>query len=171
MHAERMAWFDRQFQFALPAKMFPFYLERLRGTYPRIAYYVQGVSEEILSRKPEGKWSIKEHIGHLAEVDIVSFKRVDEMLKDISPLSPAVFEPKDYSIMPIDEVLTLFRVNRSKNIKQYEELLPHQILKASLHPRLKQLMTPVDLAWFDAEHDDHHLATIHLMLHHEQVFK
>ena len=32
--------------------------------------------------------------------------------------------------------------------------------KSSLHPRLKMQMTPVDLAWFDAEHDDHHLVKI-----------
>jgi len=29
--------------------------------------------------------------------------------------------------------------------------------RSSLHPRLMVRMTPVDLAWFDAEHDDHHL--------------
>lgn len=29
-----------------------------------------------------------------------------------------------------------------------------------LHPRLKTQMTLVDLAWFDAEHDDHHLLRI-----------
>ncbi|MFT4669296.1 MAG: hypothetical protein ACI9M9_001964 [Flavobacteriaceae bacterium] len=29
-----------------------------------------------------------------------------------------------------------------------------------MHPRLKVLMRPVDLLFFVAEHDDHHLATI-----------
>jgi len=31
---------------------------------------------------------------------------------------------------------------------------------AATHPRLKVKMTPVDLAFFDAEHDDHHLLKI-----------
>ncbi|HET9486764.1 MAG TPA: hypothetical protein VFO54_04995, partial [Chryseosolibacter sp.] len=30
----------------------------------------------------------------------------------------------------------------------------------SLHPRLNVMMNPVDLAYFDAEHDDHHLVKI-----------
>jgi hypothetical protein len=33
-------------------------------------------------------------------------------------------------------------------------------VKSSIHPRLKVPMTPVDLAMFDAEHDDHHLLRI-----------
>ena len=28
----------------------------------------------------------------------------------------------------------------------------------SMHPRLQVLMLPVDIAFFTAEHDDHHLA-------------
>jgi hypothetical protein len=39
-------------------------------------------------------------------------------------------------------------------------LSKEELSKASLHPRLKVMMTPVDLALFDAEHDDHHLVTI-----------
>jgi len=35
-----------------------------------------------------------------------------------------------------------------------------ELAKSSIHPRLKVNMTPVDLAWFDAEHDDHHLMRI-----------
>jgi hypothetical protein len=33
-----------------------------------------------------------------------------------------------------------------------------------MHPRLKVPMTPVDLAWFDAEHDDHHLVKINFII-------
>ena len=82
------------------------------------------------------------------------------MIAGISPMSPAVFEPRDYSQQPVGEVLKYFRENRAKNLSKYKALRDVDLVKASSHPRLKVSMTPVDLAWFDAEHDDHHLVRI-----------
>jgi len=157
---EKLQWFERVFTFGLPKKMLPFYIERLEGTIPRIEAKVKYVPEEILSNKLDNKWSVKENIGHLAEVDEVANKRIDQMIAGISPLPPAVFEPKPYHELPIYEVINFFREARSKNIKRYRELSPSELEKTALHPRLKVMMSPVDLAWFDAEHDDHHLVRI-----------
>lgn len=157
---ERLAWFERKFVFGLPSSMLPFYLERLEGTIARLEEKVKGLSEEVLSGKPGGKWSAKQNIGHLAEVDEIANKRIDEMIQGISPMSPAVFEPRDYNVQPVREVLKFFRENRMQNLAKYKSLHEVDLLKSSLHPRLKVQMTPVDLAWFDAEHDDHHLVTI-----------
>lgn len=160
-----LPWFERKFQFGLPLGMLPFYLERLEGTIYRLENKVKGVSEERLSEKVNGKWSVKQNIGHLAEVDEIALKRIDEMIQSVSPLSPAVFEPKqDYSAMPVSDVLNYFRSNRKKNLARYREISSEEAMRASLHPRLKIMMTPVDLAWFDAEHDDHHLVTINSIL-------
>jgi hypothetical protein len=72
-----------------------------------------------------------------------------------------VFEPKyDYNAEPVFEVLKYFRENRTKNLKKYRSLTQADLAAASLHPRLNVPLTPVDLAWFDAEHDDHHLVAI-----------
>jgi hypothetical protein len=79
-------------------------------------------------------------------------------------MSPAVFEPKAYQEWPIEEVVNYFREGRLKNIKRYRELSQQELEKTSLHPRLKVMMSPVDLAWFDAEHDDHHLVRINEIL-------
>jgi len=157
---EKLQWFERAFKFGLPNGMLPFYIERLEGTLPRIDRKVQGVSEEILSNRLNGKWSVKENIGHLAEVDEIANKRIDEMIAGVSPLSPAVFEPKAYHEWPIQKVLELFRKNREKNISRYQQLSNAELEKKGLHPRLKVMISPVDLAWFDAEHDDHHLVRI-----------
>jgi hypothetical protein len=159
-HMEKIQWFERVFNFGLPKGMLPFYIERLEGTIPRIEAKVKYVGEEILSNRLDNKWSVKENIGHLAEVDEVANKRIDQMIAGISPLSPAVFEPKPYHELPVQEVINFFREARSKNIKRYKDLSPSDLEKASLHPRLKVMMSPVDLAWFDAEHDDHHLVRI-----------
>ena len=158
-------WFERDLIFGKPKALLPYFLERLEGALPRIEYKLKDIPESILSMQPMGKWSIKQNIGHLAEVDEISNKRIDEMLAGISPLSPAVFEPRgDYNIMPIQEVVQFLSSIRKANLEKYKSLAAADLEKASLHPRLKIMMTPVDLAWFDAEHDDHHLVKINNIL-------
>lgn len=159
-----MPWFERNLKFGYPKEMLPFFLERLEGTIARIEQKVKGVSDNTLSAKLNGKWSIKENIGHLAEVDEIANKRIDEMISGATIMSPAVFEPQDYSTWPISEVLQLFSRNRWSNINKYSQIKEHDLLKSAMHPRLKVTMTPVDLAWFDAEHDDHHLVKINEIL-------
>lgn len=155
-----MDWFERSFTFGLPPAMLPFYLERLEGATYRIEAKVRGVSDKVLSEKYNGKWSIKQNIGHLAEVDLVSNKRIDEMKSGAATLSPAVFEPKDYNPWPVEKVVAFFREARLSNLDKYKNIREADLLKGSIHPRLKLKMTPIDLAFFDAEHDDHHILKI-----------
>jgi hypothetical protein len=155
-----LPWFERHLTFNHPAEMLPFYLERLNGTMARIKSKVNGIPDDVLSQKPDGKWSIKQNIGHLAEVDEIANKRIGEMLSGVEILSPAVFEPHDYNPWSIEKVVAFFCKNRKLNLEKYENLSAHELQKSSLHPRLNVKMTPVDLAWFDAEHDDHHLVRI-----------
>jgi len=158
---KRLEWFERKFTFGLPAGMLPFYIERLQGTISRIESKVRGVSDEALSQKLDNKWSVKQNIGHLAEVDEIAIKRIGEMIQGVSPMSPAVFEPRgDYNQQTVEEVIDIFRKARQANVNRYSELTADELERSSLHPRLKVNMTPVDLAWFDAEHDDHHLVRI-----------
>lgn len=153
-------WFERNLKFGYPPDLLPYFLIRLSGTVVRIRSMVNQTSDKILSHKPDGKWSIKENIGHLAEVDAIANKRIDEMISGTLVLSPAVFEPQNYNPWPIEKVIELFEQTRSSNLEKYKRLSLPDLAKASLHPRLKVSMTPVDLAWFDAEHDDHHLLKI-----------
>lgn len=155
-----LAWFDRKLVFGLPSEMLSFYLERLEGTIIRLEQKIKGQSEKLLSEKINDKWSVKQNIGHLAEVDEIANKRMDEMISSVAVMSPAVFEPKDYNPWPIEKVLDYFPKTRYKNLNKYKSLSEGDLTKSSLHPRLKVHLTPVDLAWFDAEHDDHHLVKI-----------
>ena|SRR5579871_1402929 len=155
-----LPWFERNLKFGHPPEMLPFFLERLNGTVVRIREKVKGIDEKILSTKYNSKWSIKENIGHLAEVDEIGNRRLDEMVSGVAVMSPAVFEPKDYGVWQIEKVLSFFNQTRQSNIQKYKSLAIEHLLKSSVHPRLKVSMTPVDLAWFDAEHDDHHLVKI-----------
>lgn len=155
-----LRWFDRKLTFGFPVEMLPFFLERLDGTAARIGEKVRNLNNAMLSSRLDDKWSVKQHIGHLAEVDQVANKRIQEMVRGVSPMSPAVFEPCDYNPWPIEKVLAFFRTTRRTNLAAYAGLHEDDLKKSSVHPRLNVLMTPVDLAWFDAEHDDHHLVKI-----------
>ena len=159
-------WFERKFQFGLAPGMLPFFMERLSFTSMRMEQKVRNISDSILSTQLDGKWSVKQNIGHLAEVDEIAMKRIHEMLSGVPQLSPAVFEPKrDYNGQSIGEVIDYFKKNREDNIALYNSLTEMDLQKKSLHPRLKVMMNPVDLAMFDAEHDDHHLVKINEILH------
>lgn len=156
-----MPWFERKFQFGQTPEMLAFFLERLAFTAMRMEHKVRGVDDKVLTQQVDGKWSVKQHIGHLAEVDEIANKRIHEMTAGNPELSPAVFEPrKDYNKMPVSEVIEYFRLNRDRNILLYKSLSEEDLKKSSQHPRLKVQMNPVDLALFDAEHDDHHLVKI-----------
>lgn len=159
---EKLTWFERQFTFGLSLGMLPFYLERLSGAIARIEAIVTNLSDEKLSFPLDDKWSVKQNIGHLAEVDEIALKRIDEMIAGISPMSPAVIQPgKPYNQQQVSDVIKYFAANRKRNIQRYESLSQGELQRSSEHPRLKVRMTPVDLAWFDAEHDDHHMVRIH----------
>jgi uncharacterized damage-inducible protein DinB len=162
---QKISWLDRQLTFGLPLGMLPFYLERTDGTYARLQAKVKSIDESVLSTKLDGKWSVKQNIGHLAEVEEISLIRIEEMLNGISPMSSAVFENKqDFNTQSIQDVLNYFLKSRQQSQKRFRSLSDIELTKSSVHPRFKLPMTPVDLAWFHAEHDDHHLVRINEIL-------
>jgi hypothetical protein len=162
---KKTAWFDRKFTFGFGAGMLPFFLERLNGSMARLREKTDGVPEDVLSNMLDGKWSIKQNIGHLAEVDEIANQRIAQIVAGISPMVPAVVQPgRDYNAMPIHEVLEYFVMNRIKNLDNFTHIHEDDLAKTSIHPRLNVAMSPVDIAYFDAEHDDHHIVRINEIL-------
>ena len=53
-----------------------------------------------------------------------------------------------------------FNLSREKFVNKLESLNEEEIFMGSLHPRLNKTMRIIDLAFFVAEHDDHHIQTI-----------
>src|SRR6266446_6988357 len=82
-------WIERTFNFDFPAGLYPCILERLRGTPARVKEMVSSLSDETLSRKPNEKWSIKEHIGHLIDLEELHENRLQEFIEARVTLSPA----------------------------------------------------------------------------------
>ena len=157
-----MRWTDRTFRFDQPVEMFPVVIERLRGTAPRIEDKVRGLSTEVLTRRDGDSWSIQEHIGHLLDLDELHTGRLDDYLADAEVLRPADVENKrtwqaNHNVRGTDFLVQQFRREREAFIERLETWDPARIGQAARHPRLNQPMRVIDLAFFVAEHDDHHL--------------
>jgi hypothetical protein len=88
----QVAWLDREFVFSQPIGMFPISLERLRGTLARAKELVSGVREDALARRIHDKWSAKEHLGHLVDLETLDDRRLDEFLSRAEILSAADIE-------------------------------------------------------------------------------
>lgn len=161
----RGKWFDRKFTFDHNVDEYPLLIERLRGTPARIEDRIKNLSSDILTKKTSGRWSIQENIGHLLIVESLWIGRIDDLMKGSKELRPADLsntrtEDVEFNKKPIEGILNAFRDERTRLVALLEGMDEEQVLRAALHPRLKQPMRTLDLAFFVAEHDDHHLALI-----------
>jgi uncharacterized damage-inducible protein DinB len=156
-------WFERKFEFAYPADVWPNVCARLRRTPARLEEALRGYSHEILARKAEGKWSAQEHAGHLLDLEALWLARVDDYVAGSEQLAVADLRNRktdeaDYNARPLELILAEFRTARGRLLKSVEEVDASLFTRAIVHPRLKTPMRLVDHLYFVAEHDDHHLA-------------
>ena len=158
-------WTSRKFNFEFPVSYFPCIFVRLQGTAIRIEDYVKNIPEEQLEYKPGDKWSIKEHIGHLTDLDELHEGRLEDYKNKASALRAADMtnlktNQANHNSAPISKLLNDFRKARNRFLKHLEALDETELSQSAIHPRLNQPMRIVDMAFFVAEHDDHHLASI-----------
>ena len=123
------------------------------------------MSYHVVIQKADGKWSIKEHAGHLIDLEELGEKRLDDFLNRKEILSAADISNKktheaDYNKKNINELLKEFRSAREHAVGRLEKLTKEQVAIVSIHPRLNQKMRVIDWVYFMSEHDDHHLTKI-----------
>src|SRR5579875_3751024 len=82
------AWFERGFGSGYPVGLLPNLLSRLRGTPARLEEVLRGRSHEVLSAKPEGKWSAQENGGHLLVLEPLWLARVEDFVAGSEQLTP-----------------------------------------------------------------------------------
>ncbi len=163
--ATRTRWFDRRFELGLPAVAFADILERLRSTPDRLENLVEGLAPKQLTRRQDGAWSVQENVGHLIDLEPLWNGRLDDFLADRDELRTADLENRrtheaahnDYRLT---DLLDEFRSARLAMVARLEAQPSDFLIREALHPRLEQPITPTDLIFFVAEHDDHHLITI-----------
>ncbi|MFI5188658.1 MAG: DinB family protein, partial [Chitinophagales bacterium] len=141
----------------------------LRGTLPHIESLVINKTEEELTNKIEGAWSVKEHIGHLYDLEELWYDRFEDFLtgKEIlraADLSNTKTHEADHNKKTIHDLQQQFSSARNKLIDKVKDIDEATASITSLHPRLKTPMRLIDSLFFVAEHDDHHVAKIRELL-------
>ena len=158
-------WFDRKFDFAIDQNIMPSIIERLEGTPIRIREKLRITDSSLYKIKPNGKWSILEHVGHLADLEPLWQGRLDDILSGQKELRPTDLNNKktieaNHNDTPLWELLREMETLRKMTVAKLRALDDADVFKSAYHPRLKTPMRTIDLFTFVAEHDDHHLAKI-----------
>lgn len=153
----------REFSLDQPIEVFPALLERLRGTPARGEELVAGVLEETLAVRPNGKWAVKDHLGHLIDLQPLDERRLDEFLARTPVLSAAdvsnrATEYGNHRQTPVGQILKQLRTGRDELVRRLDALTEGEVGMSAVHPRLQKPMRVLDWVYFVAEHDDHHLA-------------
>jgi len=158
-------WLQKKFDFDFPITELPKILDRLSATITKVEELVNGLSEKQLINKPNGKWSIKEHIGHLSDLEELNDNRIDDFKNKMLNLRAADLENNktekaEHNKRSIKDIIDTFKNTRNYFIIRLKGLSDAELSRAAIHPRLQKKMRPVDMALFVAEHDDHHLMLI-----------
>lgn len=161
----RIPWTERKFDFNFPVELFPEMLERLRGTPARLEDHLKPLAPEILTRRDGERWSMQENAGHLLDLESMVDKRIDEYEVGAATLHAADMTNRktyegDHNQQPITAILAEFRRQRSEIVARLDDFEPAMFSRTALHPRLNVPMRVVDMIFFQAEHDDFHLARI-----------
>jgi uncharacterized damage-inducible protein DinB len=162
-------WLDRTFAENPPAHVFPMIVERIRNTPLIAAAKLEGVSEAALTHRQDELWSLKEHVGHLIDLEDLWNGRFDDFNNGVETLRAADMTNRktydaDHNRTPIAQLLATFTDVRGGMIGRLDAFTDEQITATAQHPRLNQPMQAIQLVHFIAEHDDHHLTIMHRML-------
>jgi hypothetical protein len=161
----RTEWIKRQFSFELPLGMYGNVVERVRGTPARLEDLTRGLSPEVLTRRDGDKWSIQEQAGHLLDLEDLGMNRLDDFEAGREALAAADMTNQqthdaNHNANTIENILSAFRKERMDFVSRLDSFDERFIARTALHPRLNTKIRVIDLVFFIAEHDDHHLARI-----------
>jgi len=145
--------------------MYPNVVERVRGTPARLVDLTLPLPREILTRRDGDKWSIQEHAGHLLDLEALGMSRLDDFESARDGLTAADMENRktheaNHNANTIENIVSEFRKERTAFVRRLDAYDEAFVQQTALHPRLNVRIRVIDLVFFIAEHDDHHLARI-----------
>ena len=156
---------ERKFDFGFRKEYLPFLIERIKTSAPRIEELVKNISDTELSKKLNNQWSVKEHIGHLIDLEELHEARIDQFAENLTELRAADMSNKktyeaNHNQQNVNDLISEFRKVRNQFIGKLESFDENKLEHKALHPRLHKQITIVDLVYFVGEHDNHHLTLI-----------
>jgi uncharacterized damage-inducible protein DinB len=157
-------WFQRTFDFDFPLGLFPVIFSRLEGSIFRLYSLLSNADDELCSISTNG-WSVKEHLGHLYDLEDLWWKRLQDFQQNkvvltAADLNNSKTKEAAHNEKTLEQLLEQFTIERQKILEAVYGFDATLLAKTSLHPRLNQPMRLIDSLYFVAEHDDHHISAI-----------
>jgi len=163
--SRHLKWTDRRFEFNFPVGVYAEIIERLRGTPARLEDRMKGIAPALLTKRDDDRWSIQENAGHLLDLEPLVAGRLDEYLAGSATLHAADMTNRKthearHNQSSMAYILASFRHDRMRLVERLDSLPAEMFEAVAIHPRLNKPMRLVDMLFFQAEHDDYHLARI-----------
>jgi len=161
----RTKWFERKFAPIEDNGRLPTILERLAGTPARLREMLANGTKHAA----DSGWSIAKEIGHLGDLEPLWLQRVRDLVEGRADLAPADLQNRathdaDHDAISLPQLVARFDTARRALVDAMRSLSDDDLERFARHPRLGTPMRVVDLAYFVAEHDDHHLARLRELL-------
>jgi hypothetical protein len=136
-------------------------LERFRRGAELLAVATTGAAGPELDFKPEGAWSVRQIVCHLADTEAVCVMRFRQVIAEDNPALPgfdgaAWAQSLDYGQRKISQALEIFRVLRASNYELLKGLPPATYQRGGNHSEHGR-MSLLDLVETYAEHVENHV--------------
>lgn len=165
---QQTPWFERSFHFDFSPGLFPVIFSRLEGSLFRLHSILLNADDEYCSHNSNG-WSVKQHVGHLYDLEELWWKRLLDFQQNKALLSAADLTNQKtaeagHNEKTLEQLLQQFTIERQRILESIYGFDAELLARTSVHPRLNQPMRLIDSLYFVAEHDDHHIASISNLL-------
>jgi len=139
-------------------------LERFRRGAELLAVATTGAAGPELDFKPEGKWSVRQIVCHLADSEAVGLMRFRAIIAEENPTMAAWDQDAwgaklDYEKRKISQALEIFRVLRSSNYDLLKDLPESTFERKGTHSE-RGAMTLQDVLRVYANHVESHVRQI-----------
>ncbi len=160
-----MNWLDKTWNFERSVAQYKENLDFLGNSPASIRAIISGKSENELTSKPDGKWSINEHIGHLLTMESLWIARLDDFVLGKSILRPwngtnSDTDAGEFNKQRSGKILEDFESIRFVHIGALQKLESKSTELKCFHERLQRDLNLADHVLFMKEHDEHHLQII-----------
>jgi len=142
-------------------------LEVLESTPAKVASLVERMGERGLdSRSAPGKWTGRQVVAHLADVEIGTGFRIRQIVSEpdlvIQPFDQDAWS-RPYSKLDGRVAVSALTALRAWNLSYYRALAPADLARAAMHPERGEESVET-LIRMQAGHDRNHLAQLELIL-------
>jgi DinB superfamily len=132
----------------------------------KIAMAVTGLPDKVLNFKPvPEKWSIREILAHLADIELVYGFRMRQMLSEnsstITPVNQDSWSQKmGYNETSAPESIAQFGLLRRSNLRLLRRIKTADLKRGAFHPEMQREFTLEELLGRIAKHGSSHLEQI-----------